>query len=79
MVWTLVYVIMAQGTGGGTEMTTWPTELTFPTQQECTQAANKAAPGLMSGKASYDGPSGGIGRANPNAVTLRPVCFPAAN
>ncbi len=77
MLWTLVYIVMTQG-GGSLEMQTWPTELRFATQQECTEAANKAAPGLMTGASTYVGPGGGIAGPNPNAVTIRPVCFPKA-
>lgn len=78
MLWTLVYIIMTQGGAGTLQTDTWPTGLRFATQSECSQAADKAAPGLIAGGSSYAGPGGGIGGPNPNAVTVQPVCFPAA-
>ena len=78
MLWTLVYILMTQGGAGTLQTDTWATGLKFATQQECLQAADKAAPGLMSAGSTYVGPSGGIAGPNPNAVTVQPVCFPAA-
>lgn len=78
MLWTLVYILMTQGGTGTLQTDTWATGLTFATQQECLEAADKAAPGLTRGKSTYVGPSGGIGGPNPNAITVQPVCFPAA-
>ena len=77
MLWTLVYIIMTQGGGGEIEMATWPTNLRFESQQACSEAANEAAPGLLTNEAAYVGPSG-FGGPTPNAVTIRSVCFPAA-
>ena len=78
MVWTLVYIIMTQAAGGTIEMATWPTELSFQSQQACVVAANDAAPGLTKGESSYAGPNPGISMSNPNAITIQPACFPAA-
>ena len=74
MLWTLVYIVMTQGSSGGVEMATWPAGLQFETRQAGTEAANAGAPGLMKGEPNYIGPGG----PNPNAVTIRPICFPVA-
>ena len=78
MLWTLIYIIIAQGEVGPSEVELWHTDLRFQTQQECTQAANDAAPGLMRAASTDVSPSRGGPGPNPNAVTLRPACVPVA-
>jgi len=78
MLWTLVYIIMTQGSSGTLQTTAWPTDLRFPTQAECADVAAKAAPGLLTAGSTYVGPSGGINGPNPNAVTAQPMCVPTA-
>ena len=78
MLWTLVYILITQGSAGALQTDTWASGLRFPSQQECLDAANEAAAKLMSGGSTYVGPSGGISGPNPNAITAQPACFPTA-
>jgi len=80
MLWTLVYIVMAQsgGVDGGTpELTALHTETRFATQKECIRVADTAAPGLLKAQESYIAP-GNVGGKPPYTVTLRPLCVPAA-
>ena len=78
MLWTLVYILVTQGSAGSLQTDTWPTGLRFSTQQECLATASDAAPKMMSAGSTYVGPSGGIAGPNPNAITVQPICVPAS-
>jgi hypothetical protein len=78
MVWTLVYIILTQGGAGSLQTDIWDSGLVFDSQPACIAAADKAAPDLMKARSTYNGPSGGIAGPNPNAITVQPLCLPAA-